>query len=103
MDFYIGVSIFGYILWNIFITEGSDFSDEQFDIYVNCAIYTPIPAFILAYFCGIFLLELDDGDTALFVVAVALAYMSPLFAYCIALLSKKCKKSAKKILHLDNN
>lgn len=105
MDFYIVVSFFGYILWNIFITEGSDFSDEQFDIYVNCAIYTPIPAFILAYFSGIFLLELEDGDTALFVVAVALTYMSPLFSYtlfclCVKvkkLVTNKCKKAVNKI------
>lgn len=102
MDFYIGVSIFGYILWNIFITESSDFSDEQFDIYVNCALYTPIPAFILAYFSGMMLLELE-ADAALFAVAVALAYMGPLFSYtlfcfCVKvkkLVTNKCKKDVK--------
>jgi hypothetical protein len=96
MSFCMAVSFFGYILWNILITEDSDFSDEQFDIYVNCSIYSPIPAFILAYLCGIFLFELKDGDTALFVVAVASAYMSPLFSYCIALFCSKVKKKLKK-------
>lgn len=93
MDFYIAVSFFGYILWNIFIIASSDFSDEQFDIYVDCAIYTPIPAFILAYFWIMFEFGLKDGDTGLFAAAVALTYVSPLFSYCIAsFCSKKLKK-----------
>lgn len=88
----IGVSFFGYILWNIFIIKGSDFSDEQLDIYFNCALYTPIPAFILAYVWIMIEFGLEDGDTGLFAAAVALAYMGPLFSYTLFCFCVKVKK-----------
>lgn len=93
MEFIFSIIFIGYILWNIFIIMSSDFSDEQFDIYFECAECAPIPAFILAYFLGMLLLELKDGDSCLIALSAAAAYMSPLFAYCIANFCSKVKKS----------
>lgn len=82
----------GYILWTIFVTEGSNFNDEQFNIYVKCSIFTPIPVFLLVYLLGIFEFGVKDGDTGLFAISVASAYVSPIFVYYIACFCAKLKK-----------
>lgn len=73
----------GYILWTIFITEGSEFNDKQLDTYIKCAFVSPVPAFLLVYLLGVFMFGVKDGDTGLFAISVSAAYLSPLFEYQI--------------------
>ena len=75
--------IIGYILWNIFITEGSEFNDKQLDTYLKCAFVSPVPVFLLVYMLGVFVFGVKDVDTGLFAISVSAAYLSPLFEYQI--------------------
>lgn len=74
--------IIGYALWNIFIIKGSEFNDKQLDTYLTCALYAPLPVFLLVYVLGL-LFGLKDGATSLYALSVVAAYMSPLFEYQI--------------------
>lgn len=75
--------IIGYILWNIFITEGVDFNEKQSNTYTACTFVSPIPTFLLVYMLGVFVFGVKDDDTGLFAISVTAAYLSPLFEYQI--------------------